>query len=92
VLLPRPGLSPYHDLGSGRVRGVFQQSGALTDALFTVSGTTLYNGTMAIGTIGGTGRVSMAATLNALLIATGTALYASDGVTVAPIAFPIAQV
>jgi len=88
VLLPRPGLSPYHDLGSGRVRGVFQQSGALTDALFTVSGTTLYNGTMAIGTIGGTGRVSMAATLNALLIATGTALYASDGVTVAPIAFP----
>lgn len=88
VLLPRPGLTAYDDLGTGPVRGMLQQPGALDDTLFTVSGTRLFNGTTDIGEIPGTGRVSMAATLNALLVATGDALYATDGLTVSTIAFP----
>lgn len=89
VLLPRPGLSPYGEpLGNGPNRGVFQKPGALEDSLFSVSGTELYNGGDLIGTIEGEGRVSMDGTLNALLIATGEKLYASDGETVTEISFP----
>jgi hypothetical protein len=88
VLLPRPALAAYDELGSGPIRGMFQQPGAIEDSLFTVSGNALYNGALSIGTIAGTGRVSMAATLNALLVATGDALYATDGATVTSIAFP----
>lgn len=88
VLLPRPGLAPYLTAGSGPARGIFQQSGAVGDALFTVSGINLYNAGTALGSIGGIGRVSMAASLNMLLIGTGSGFYRSDGATVTSVDFP----
>jgi hypothetical protein len=88
VLLPRPGLSPYLMTGTGPNRGVFQKPGALDGLLYSVSGTKLYSRDEEVGDIPGTGRVTMDATLNALLIATGDALYASDGLEVTPIDFP----
>jgi hypothetical protein len=88
VLLPRGGLASYMSVGDGPIRGFYYQAGALDDALFTVSGSSLYNSTSAIGLIGGTGRVQMAATINVLLVATGDALYSSDGSTVEEVAFP----
>jgi len=88
VLLPRGGLAPYQSLGTGPIFGMFQESGALDGALFTVSGQQLYNGTSAIGALTTSGRVQMAANLNVLLIATGGTFYSSDGASVSAISFP----
>jgi len=88
ALLARPGLAPYLTLGSGPIRGMFQQPGALDGDLFTVSGTKLFRGSVEIGTIPGADRVSMSATLDVLMIANDIGLYASDGATVTTIDFP----
>lgn len=88
ALLPRPGLGLYASRGTGPARGIYYDPGALNSALFLLSGTSLYGGATNIGTVPGTSRVSMAATLNYLLIGTGSALYGSNGTTVAAITFP----
>jgi hypothetical protein len=88
VLLPRPGLTESKTLGTGPIRGLFQESGALSEAQFTVSGSQLFNGDSAIGGVAGSGLTQMAATLNTLLIATGSSFQASDGVTVTSVDFP----
>lgn len=88
ALLPRPGLSPYQEVGSGPIRGLFHAPGALSGTLFALSGTALYGGTTSLGSVPGTSRVRMAATLDTLLIPTGDAFYRSDGATVTAISFP----
>lgn len=88
VLLPRPALQEYASLGTGPIRGIYQSSGALAGVLFVVSGTTLFADGVDIGTIPGTGRVSMAASASQLLIANGEALYLTDGATVSAVSFP----
>lgn len=88
VLLPRPALKSYANLGSGPIRGIFQNNGALGGALFVVSGSTLYRDGVAIGSIPGTSRVSMASSASQLLIANGTALYLTTGTSVTAVAFP----
>jgi hypothetical protein len=88
ALLPRGGLEAYQSIGSGPIRGVFQRSGALSGATFSVSGGNLYSGTTSLGGLGGSGLVRWAASLNTLLIATGGPLYSSDGSAVGNVAFP----
>lgn len=88
VLLPRPALSPYTDVGPGPIRGIYKQSGALGGAEFIVSGEELYADGVLLGTIPGTEKVSMAASASELLIANGTALYLTDGATLTTVAFP----
>lgn len=88
ALLARPALETYADIGTGPIRGVFGQPGALDGVLFAVSGTELYAGNSALGTISGTARVSMASSSDQLLIANDAALYLTDGVTLVTVVFP----
>lgn len=88
VLMARPGLEAHFELGDGPIRGMFATPGAVGDALFTVSGETLYSDETDLGDIPGDLRVSMASSAAQLLIANDTALYLSDGATVAEVAFP----
>lgn len=81
ALLVRPGLRKWLTLGTSPVRALYSQPGSFLDALFCVSGNTLYridkNETVTtIGTIGtSSGYVSMAATDTYLFVADGDALY-----------------
>lgn len=88
ALLARPGLAAYADIGTGPIRGIFTQPGALDGDIFSVSGAALFRDTASIGTIPGGNRVWMSASLNTLMIANDTALYSSDGATVSAVAFP----
>jgi len=88
ALLPRPALSAYATVGSGPIRGIYQQAGALGGVMFVVSGTELYAGATLLGTIPGTGKVSMTASATQLLIANGTGLYLTNGTTLSTVAFP----
>lgn len=67
ALLSRPGLRKWLTVGSGPIRGMYSQPGAFLDSLFVVSGTELYEvatdeTTTLLGTVTGTGAVSMTAT------------------------------
>lgn len=88
ALLPRPALSDYATVGSGPIRGIYQQPGALGGVLFVVSGTELYAGYVLLGSIPGVGKVSMTASGTQLLVANGTGLYLTDGTTLSAVAFP----
>lgn len=67
ALIARPGLRKWLTVGDGPIRGMYSQPGAFEDALFVVSGTTLYmveadETVTSLGTVSGTSAVSMAAT------------------------------
>lgn len=87
-LIGRPGLAPYQNVGTGPIRGLFTQPGALGGDIFAVSGGSLFRGTTALGSIGGSGLVQMAATPGELLIANGTGMAVCDGVSVTTVDFP----
>lgn len=86
-LLSRPALRKWLTLDTSCPRGIYSQPGTFGEALFVVSGDTLYRidpneAVTAIGTLGGAqGSVSMAATDTYLFIADGTGLwyYTDDG-------------
>lgn len=88
VLIGRPGLAPFRTVGSGPIRGLFTQPGALGGEVFAVSGMALYRSTTALGSIAGAGLVQMAATPGELLIANGTGLSVYDGTNLTAVAFP----
>ncbi|MES3054899.1 packaged DNA stabilization protein [Sphingomonas faeni] len=88
ILLPRPGLSSRSTVGTGPVRGMFYQPGALDSKLFAVSGGRLFAGTVDTGAIDGDANVQMAAADTALLITNGMKLYRLIGATLSAIAFP----
>lgn len=88
ILIGRPATDDYATVGNGPIRGMFSEPGALLGDLFAVSGGALYRGALNIGFIPGTTRVVMAGTGNRMLIATGGALYATDGEAVEAQLFP----
>ena len=88
ALITRPGLTAHIEVGTGPIRGIYSQPGALGGSLFIVSGTQLYKDETLLGTIPGTGLVSMTSSATQLLIANGTALYLTDGTTVSTVTFP----
>lgn len=88
ILLPRPSLQPYQMLGTGPIQGLFYQGGVLGDSLFSVSGGNLYSGETLLGSVSTDAIVKMSIADTVLLVATGTALYSTDGATVAQVAFP----
>lgn len=88
ALLPRPGLSAFFTAGDGPIYGMLRQPGALADTTMIVSGQSLHNGSIYIGPLPNLGLVNMSGAIGAFLIATGTALYWTDGGSVAAVAFP----
>lgn len=95
ALLTRPALRKWLEVGTGPIRAVYSCPGAFSEALFVVSGTTLYKiatdeTITSIGTVAGTSHVSMAATdfPHKLWIANGLGLQLYDGSTLSTVTVP----
>ncbi len=87
VLISRPGMVVDRTIGTGPIRGLFQQPGTLNDQLFAVSGGQLY-GSAALGDVSGTGAVTFGASATEIVVAAGAGLLRSDGATGSAVAFP----
>lgn len=88
VLLGRPGLELSFAAGGGPIRGIFSQEGTFGGDAFTVSGSSLYRGTILLGTINGTGPISFAASDIEVVVTAGQTAYSYNGSNLAAIAFP----
>lgn len=88
VLFPRPALKPWEVVGTGPSRGLYYRAGALGDAVFAVSGPTLYGNGTELGTIPGTGLVSMVNADTYLMVANDLALYIANDTSFQQVAFP----
>lgn len=93
ALLSRPALRKWLTVGTGPIRGLYSCPGTFDEALFVVSGQTLYRVDQdetisAIGTVGNNTFVIMAATYQYLFIANGNDLQYYDGVSLHTIAVP----
>lgn len=89
ILLSRNGLSERSSWGAGPIRGVFRQPNVFGNAVFALSGSTLYRDGAAIGNILGSGPVSFAAgASNELAINAGSHIYRYDGATLVAVTFP----
>jgi hypothetical protein len=99
ALIERPALTNYLEVGDGPGRRLYTQPGFCNGDLFHITGNLLYkhhmNASRAVvstqisGTIAGTGSPDMAATINYLWVADGTALQYTDGTTaLTPITTP----
>jgi hypothetical protein len=89
VLQSRPGLSDRSaDMGAGPVKALFQKDGVLSGALIGVSAGNIYSGTTSLGTITGSGPVSITGNeIGIMATAGGTPRY-YDGTTLANVSFP----
>lgn len=87
VLISRPGMTVDRTIGTGPIRGLFQQAGTLNNQLFAVSGTQLY-GNSALATVTGDAPVSFAASATEIIVTAGAGLLRSDGTTATTVAFP----
>lgn len=89
VLQSRRGLADRGaDMGAGPVRALYKRDGVVSSVLLGVSGSTLYNATTAVGTVTGSGPVSIAGNETGVMIAAGDMLYGYDGVTFAAVTLP----
>jgi hypothetical protein len=89
VLQSRNGLvNRAADMGAGPVRALFKRDGVLGADLFGVSGGNLYRGTTLIGSVAGSGPVSIAGNEIGLFVTAGTVPRYYNGTTLADIAFP----
>lgn len=94
ALLTRPSLRKWLTVGTGPIRAIYSAPGAFAEALFVVSGNTIYKITQTetVSTVGtltsSSGYVSMAATKDKLFIADGLSLRVYDGTTYSAIAVP----
>lgn len=95
VWIPRPALELWR-VGTGALRGLFRQSGTLNGDLVAVIGTNAYRiasdgSSTDLGTVGGSGRVSIAGALSGVLIANGEKLLYSTGVPLIELTIPFTK-
>ncbi len=89
TLQSRPGLEDSDiDMGVGPVRELFQIDGVLNNGLFGVSGNKLFNGNTEIGTVDGSGNVSICGYEDHVFVNAGEKIYKYDGTTFSEIIFP----
>jgi hypothetical protein len=89
ALQSRPGLIDNAvTSGAGPVKGIFQQDGVLSGALFTVSAGSLYSGGVSKGAIAGSGFVNFAGNEIGLAVNAGAGVYFYDGLAVGLADFP----
>lgn len=84
--LPRPPLSLSYTIGTGPIRGSFQQTGLFNGDIFAVSGGQVYRGSSIIGAVSDDGLARFAASDNQLVVVIGGFAYCYDGTTFALIA------
>ena len=90
ALQSRPGLSDRSaDMGMGPVEALFKKDGVLSGALFGISAGGLYSATTLVGTVAGSGAVSIAGNESGLMVTAGADIYlTTDGTTLSAMAFP----
>ena len=89
VLQSRPPLVDRSaDMGSGPIRALFKRDGVISGVLLGVSNMDLYNVTTSVGTITGSGPVSIAGNETGVLVCAGDRLYSYDGATFATVTLP----
>lgn len=89
TLQSRPGLETTDiTMGSGPVKELFQIDGVLSNGLFGVSGTKLYNGATELGTVTGTGNISFAGYEDFVFVTAGQSIHSWDSSTFATLTFP----
>lgn len=99
VLVPRPRLAVFTDLGSGPIRGLYRKGGALagvgrSGAIIARAGDLLYRldqntgAPTLLGGVSGPLRMSAEGNLTAVLLTCGGALYATDGESVSTVSLP----
>ena len=88
VLLPRPALRKTGQVGNGPINGIFQQSNISDNALFVLSGDTLYSNGTSLGAVDGTGTAKFAGVDGATMLTRGASLYRSTSTALTKIAFP----
>lgn len=88
VRLPRPGLRAEYIIGSGPIRGEYQQEGVFGGSVFAVSGTEVYKDQTLLGTVADGDYVQFAASSEELVITSGGNAYLYDGATLVEITDP----
>lgn len=88
VLQSRAGLVDNTELGAGPIRALYRADGVMGGDLITVSGSTVYRGSTALGTIAGTGSISFAADENEIVVNAGAGVYRSTGLNWVLVDFP----
>lgn len=93
VRLQRPAVAVFATMPANGSRGTFRHAGVLSGDYLAVYGTDLCRVTttgsvVTLGTVGGSEPVIFAASATRVLIATGTTLYSTDGVTVTTVTMP----
>jgi hypothetical protein len=89
MLFSRPGLvEEGTELGSGPIDALFQQDGVLSGYLVAVSGGDVYVNSGNVGTLPGSGHVSIAGNQMGIVLTAGTDVRFYDGSTFRTVAFP----
>lgn len=89
VLQSRPGLVDRDaDMGAGPVKALFKRSGVLSGDLVGVSGGNIYRVTTSLGSVTGSGAVSIAGNEIGVMVTAGATPRYYNGTTLADIAFP----
>ena len=89
LLQSRPGLDDRSaDMGAGPIKALFKRDGVFSGDLFGVSAGNLYRTTTSLGTIPGSGFVSIAGNEVGLMVASGSTLRYYNGTTLADVTFP----
>lgn len=88
VLLSRPPLKVSVTRGSGPIKGIFAQEGTFGGDTFAVSGSTFYRGATSLGTINGSGPVSIASSGLEVLVTAGASLYSYNGTNFVAVTLP----
>jgi hypothetical protein len=87
-LLSRPGLGLLATNGSGPIRSLYSKQGTFTGDVFSVSTSTLYRGTSSLGSIAGTGPVSIVGGESEIIVCRGSTPKSYNGTNFADITFP----
>jgi hypothetical protein len=88
ALQSRPGLGLLATAGSGPINGMFCKAGTLSGDVFSISNTTLYRGTTALGSVAGTGTASWAGGFGEVLVTRGTTMRRYNGTALSNVTFP----
>lgn len=93
VLLPRPALDPWLEVGTGPIRALFSEAGVFEGDYVVVSDNNAYRVTswglvLDLGDVGGSGNVDIAGSDGYVVVANGYAGYYTTGSTLQEIVFP----
>ena len=89
ILQSRPGLDDRSaNMGSGPIKALFKRDGVLSGDLIGVSGGNIYRNTSSLGSLAGSGPVSIAGNEIGIMVAAGSTMRYYNGTTLANVTFP----